>query len=145
MWVGIVGAGAEKFTASGRIAAKRLIVDLLRRPGVEGVVSGRSPLGGVDAWAEEAARLLGLSARIFPPRTQRWSDGYRVRNLEIVKTVDEVHSIVVDRYPPGFEGQKFDLCYHCQTVTHVKSGGCWTMREAQRLGKFGELHIVENR
>jgi hypothetical protein len=38
---------------------------------------------------------------------------------------------------------KFDLCYHCGTKDHVKSGGCWTVKYARKLGKQGKVIIIE--
>jgi hypothetical protein len=148
--IGIVGAAADKFTTLGRVRAKALIVkiitDNLPNPVV---VSGACHLGGVDAWAEEAADCsfeFPHAKRIFPARNRAWGapGGYRERNLQIVEFADEVHSIVVDCYPPSFADRKFDLCYHCGTADHVKSGGCWTVKMARRAGKPGYVHVVQN-
>jgi predicted Rossmann fold nucleotide-binding protein DprA/Smf involved in DNA uptake len=129
--IGIVGHEAAKFTMVTERAARALIRTLLPPGSV--LVSGRSPLGGIDVWAEEEAAALGLETKIFPPLTSSWSTGYKPRNLQIAHTSAIVHCLVVSTYPPGYRGMRFDFCYHCSTRDHIKSGGCWTaLRCAQR-------------
>jgi hypothetical protein len=38
----------------------------------------------------------------------------------------------------------FKKCYHCNTVDHVKSGGCWTGHQAKKIGKKVHWHIIKN-
>jgi hypothetical protein len=139
--IGIVGHGADKFTPIGARNAARIIRVLVGRAGV--VVSGNSPLGGVDVWAEIEAKRQFVPTDIKDPDIHQWNPpggyGYKARNLDIAGS-DEVHCIVVDSYPPSYRGRRFPLCYHCGTADHVKSGGCWTMKKAAR----GYLHIVSN-
>jgi len=131
--VGIVGHEAKKFTPETEARA-RLVIRGLLQPLVgdflNAVVSGRSPLGGIDVWAEEEAGALGIATLIFPPRTNHWATGYKIRNLQIAEASDIVHCIVVRDLPPGYTGMRFPQCYHCLkggcTYPHVKSGGCWT-------------------
>ena len=147
MRIGIVGSGEDKFTgfgASNAIATITNIVCEYLDVGVTPtVVSGHSPIGGIDIWAEEIAELYDLPTEIHAPEIQQWNPpggyGYKARNLDIAKS-DEVHCIVPDVYPEEYEGMRFDLCYHCKNNTHIKSGGCWTMKQANR----GILHIVRN-
>lgn len=152
--VGIVGAEAAKFTDYGEAQAKVIIWNLL----TEGVKlsSGHCHLGGIDIWAEEIAAITGGldPSLIFVPMTLHWKDGYEPRNKQIAEASDEVHNIVVDRYPPKFSGMRFPCCYHCVKlerkkvhpfVPHVKSGGCWTAWYAEeKLGKKSYWHIVSN-
>lgn len=142
--VGIVGAEGAKFTRHGERQAKRLIL-LLLAPG-DVVVSGGCHLGGVDLWAEQAAAYLELPAPIiFRPASRAWSTGYKPRNLLIAERCDVLHNIVVDSYPPGWTGMTFDFCYHCgKDAGHVKSGGCWTAKQARRLGKPAHWHVIQN-
>jgi len=146
--IGIVGSEAAKFCPETEKRAKELIWDLLSRPNeagdntVTGVSSGHCHLGGIDIWAEEIGAQLGLTAYIFPPKTPKWETGYKPRNLQIVAASDEVHCITVKTLPPEYSGMQFPYCYHCKNSTHIKSGGCWTMKQAIKAGKVGVLHII---
>ncbi len=144
MRVGIVGAEGRKFTPRAEARAKRLILSLLA-PG-DIVVSGGCHLGGIDQWAEEAAGILGLPAPIVHrPASLAWSTGYKPRNLLIARDADVLHNIVVDVLPPDWSGMTFPFCYHCGRGSgHVKSGGCWTAKQVQRLGKPAHWHVIDN-
>lgn len=146
--LGIVGNGADKFTPLGVQRAQDWISKGLQRMSDVVVVSGRSPMGGVDVWAESIARLLGKATDIYPPKTLDWA-GYRVRNLQIASHSDRIVVVVADRLPPGYVGMKFDYCYHClkmgrDSMNHIKSGACWTAMQALRLGRRTQWHIVSN-
>jgi hypothetical protein len=143
MIVGIVGSEGAKFTSYGEGMARGIIVDIFNRNGVTGVASGGCHLGGIDVWAIELAKAHLLETYEFLPKHLSW-EYFKKRNLEIVDKSDEVHCITVDILPSSFQGMKFDFCYHCGTKDHVKSGGCWTMRQAIKQGKLGQLHIVRN-
>lgn len=145
--VGIVGAGDEKFTAETRKRARALIEQLLLPNNVV-LVSGRSPIGGIDVWAEEVADERGRMKIIHAPKVKQWDPpgqyGYKARNLDIAKDSDILHVIVVEKYPLGYKGQRFEYCYHCIRIPgreelaygHVKSGGCYTAAKALEMGKF---------
>jgi hypothetical protein len=139
MIIGIVGSEAAKFTPEGEKAAKQLIRKLVSNPAVREVVSGNCHLGGIDIWAEEIAKELGKKFTAFTPVKKSWEGGYRQRNMRIASRSDEVHCITVRRLPPDYDGMRFPLCYHCKTDTHIKSGGCWTMKRAKK----GILHVIE--
>lgn len=140
MKVGIVGHESAKFTDEWRAEAFGVIGRLLER-GVT-LVSGGCHLGGVDVWAEEAAHDLGLPHIIHRPKSRSWSGGYKERNLLIARDSDVVHVIVVRQLPADFVGLRHALCYHCDSVDHVKSGACWTAREAMKLGKPAHWHLI---
>lgn len=143
MRVGIVGNGSDKFTAYGEQQARALIRELLTD--ATAMVSGHSPVGGIDIWAELEAVELGVPLDLKIPAHNSWDPvgryGYKARNLDIAKDSDIVHVIVADDYPPEYRGRRFHVCYHCRTTDHVKSGGCWTGRKAARA----EWHIIPNR
>ncbi len=141
MIIGIVGSEMAKFTSKTRDLAKAKIRELLSQPGVEAVCSGHCHLGGVDIFAEEIADELGLRKEIFPPDALAWP-AYRRRNLKIAMTSDQVYCITIKEYPAGYSGMKFAFCYHCGTPDHIKSGGCWTVLQAQALGKPGEVIVI---
>jgi hypothetical protein len=142
--VGIVGHGSTKFTSDTEEAARTLIRKLLSVPGAI-LVSGHSPVGGIDIWSEEIAKELGIPMEIKSPKDHAWdgSYGYRARNLDIARSSDVVNVILVADYPPNFHGYKFNECYHCHTTDHIKSGGCWTGRQAKQLGKRVKWWILK--
>lgn len=142
MRVGIVGHGADKFTPAGELRARETIRGLLADATV--MVSGHSPVGGIDIWAEEEAAALDITLDLKVPEVNQWNPpgryGYKARNLDIANDSDIVHVILADSYPPGYEGREFPYCYHCKTDDHPKSGGCWTGKKA----KMAMWHIVRN-
>lgn len=140
MHIGIVGHEGKKFTPETEASAREIIRGLLT-PG-DTMVSGGCHLGGVDIYAEEEARALGCDVRVCLPQQRTWEGGYKQRNLEIVQHSDVVHVIVIREYPPDYVGMRFKLCYHCKTNEHIKSGGCWTGKQAEKQGKRAVWHVV---
>lgn len=54
--------------------------------------------------------------------------------------------IVVTQFPEGYKGMRFPYCYHCKTNSHIKSGGCWTVKYAkEKLGKRGYIIEIHKR
>lgn len=152
MKVGIVGNGSDKFTALGEERARMLIREILMAEGATEMVSGHSPVGGIDIWAEEEATKLLVPLDLKVPEINQWDPpggyGYKARNLDIAHDSDRVHVILADVYPEEYRGRRWNICYHHRghesaVVTaenHVKSGGCWTGRKAERA----VWHIVRN-
>ena len=144
MKVGIVGHEAKKFTPETEAKARDIIQSILMggpqssHQANDILVSGGCHLGGIDIWAEEEADKIGLEKEIYLPVIKRWEGGFKQRNLQIVNASDIVHCIVVAEYPPEYVGMKFDYCYHCHTTDHIKSGGCWTARKAEKA----QWHII---
>lgn len=149
MKVGIVGSEAAKFTPRTKVLACAEIVRLIE--GAELVISGHSPLGGIDIWAIKLAERKGIPTQEFPPGVFTWEsvkgvDGFKARNLKIARNSDLVACITVKELPPEYRGMEFpNGCYHCGTPPehHIKSGGCWTMKQAARAGKQTELVVIE--
>lgn len=140
MFLGIVGAGADKFTPAGEAKAKTVIRSLFMTFISDNpiLVSGHSPIGGIDIWTEETAKELGCYSKdhIKEPKQLCWNAeyGYKQRNLDIAKESDVLYVIVVDKYPPNYKGKLFKSCYHCHKTDHIKSGACWTAK------RFEEIH-----
>ena len=156
MKIGIVGHGADKFDERSKEDAKKAIKNILvygdsrifgKVPKAKDVVlvSGHSPVGGIDLWAEEEAKNLGYEMDLKIPKQHTWDAeyGYKQRNLDIARDSDEVWVILVDKYPQDYKGMRFAKCYHCNTSDHVKSGGCWTGKQAEKLGKKVFWHIIK--
>ena len=144
MILGLVGSEEAKFTKQGKIDACNMIRDSILRYKPTGVVSGGCHLGGVDIWAIEVAKEMGISTTEFLPEGYSWLY-YKSRNELIAEESDAVVCITVAQLPPGFkEGGWEKYCYHCKTDKHIKSGGCWTMKRAHKLGKATQLFVVPN-
>lgn len=149
MKVGIVGHGADKFTPLGEKRARERIRRILSSEGASVMISGHSPVGGIDIWAEEEATALGIPLDLKVPEINQWDPpggyGFMARNLDIAQTSDVVHVIVVDKLPPRYRGRTFECCYHCARArfnphNHVKSGACWTGHHAA----VARWYIVRN-
>lgn len=138
--IGIVGSEASKFDAITEANAKAIIQDVIRP--YRKVVSGACHLGGVDVWAIEGAKRAYKEYEEFPPAILKWEGGYKQRNIQIAAASDHVLCITVARLPEGYTGMRFNLCYHCGTNDHVKSGGCWTVHRAIKMGKTGEIIVL---
>lgn len=142
--IGIVGSESAKFTKETERLARLQIRILLGHPDLVKAVSGGCHLGGIDIWAREEAAKLSVPFEEFAPTRHQWSGpgGYEERNLRIVQASTKVVCITVRKLPPGFKGMRFDWCYHCKTGAHVKSGGCWTMKQAAKRGCDTELIVI---
>lgn len=162
MKLGFVGNGTDKFTELGEKRARDFIsaqiwgyLEDLPGEGLncEAMVSGHSPVGGIDIWAEEEATNMGVPLDLKIPEVTQWNPpggyGYKARNLDIARDSDVLCVIVANEYPTDYKGRRFKECYHCKSIgrnatDHVKSGGCWTGKKALEMGKQVIWHIVEN-
>ena len=112
------------------------------------LVSGHCPRGGVDIWAEEVADELGIKKEIYPAPANQWDDkieithhnfdnasltevrqtlkGFKSRNIQIAEASDVLYCL---------SPKANSVCIHCKTTGHLKNGGCWTLRYAEKLGK----------
>lgn len=142
MILGIVGAEAAKFTTETEQLARVVIRSLLAKYRPTEVVSGACHLGGIDVWAIEEAIRSGFHTQEFPPAERSWEYGYKPRNIQIATRSDYVVCIALKVLPPHYTGMRFKSCYHCHSTDHVKSGGCWTMHYAKKLGKQGEVIVL---
>lgn len=143
MILGIVGVERKKLTPARFVGAVTAINDLLNKHDpVDAISSGACHLGGIDLIAEHVADWWGIEKKIFAPKDLNWSTGYMPRNLEIAKASDAVYCITVKTLPEGYDGMRFDLCYHCGTNDHIKSGGCWTVKQALKMGKQGGVIVL---
>jgi hypothetical protein len=146
MKVGIIGHAENKFTIESEKSARKLIRNILAQYHNPILVSGHCPMGGIDIWAEEVAKDLGLQMDLKIPKQNRWDAeyGYKKRNIDIAKDSDILHIILVNGYPKEYKGMVFSKCYHCNSNSHIKSGACWTGKVAEKLGKGVIVHIIKN-
>ena len=143
MRLGIVGSEAAKFTDDTRELAIEAIENLITKHQPSYVISGGCHLGGIDIWAKAACENTGIIFIEHLPKSRSWSGGYKERNLAIARDSDMVVCITVKELPPDYKGMCFKSCYHCDTDTHVKSGGCWTVKQAIKMGKEGRVIVIE--
>lgn len=137
-----MGSEEVKFNSYTRDLARDLIAEFLHDPKITTVVSGGCHLGGIDAWAAELGRTLGLEVVEHLPKHRSWEGGYKQRNIKIAEDSDIVYCITVKELPDTYTGMRFTMCYHCGTDQHVKSGGCWTVKHARKIGKRGEVYVI---
>lgn len=145
--IGIIGHGMDKFTEYGKQEACLKIKDILKnRKEGDVFISGHSPVGGIDIWSEEIAKELGYILDIKAPKQLVWEAeyGYKQRNLDIAKSSDIIYIIVVKELPKEYKGMKFNGCYHCNSKDHIKSGACWTGKQAIALGKNVVYCYIDN-
>lgn len=147
MRIGIVGSEAAKFTpkteAQARAIIEKLIYECSAFDGeIPVVVSGECHLGGIDIFAKEIALSLNVGYIGHPPIVHTWEGGYKQRNLKIAQDSDRVVCITIKQLPESYTGMAFKWCYHCKSDQHVKSGGCWTVKQAKLLGKPGEVIVI---
>jgi len=145
--IGIIGHGSDKFTEYGKQLAQIKIQEILKNKQDGDVfISGHSPVGGIDIWSEDIARELGYTLEIKSPKQQIWDAeyGYKQRNIDIAKSSDVIHIILVKEYPKEYKGMKFNYCYHCDSKDHIKSGACWTGKQAINFKKNVIYHYIDN-
>ena len=143
--IAIVGHAQEKFNTVTERATRLIIRKILSEAINPVLVSGHSPMGGVDIYAEEIATELSIPMEIYKPRNNTWEGGFKDRNIEIANACDEIHVIVVKDYLTNFAGLRHEACYHCKCARpeHIKSGGCWTGNRALKQGKRTTWWVVE--
>lgn len=151
MKIGIIGHGENKFTEKTKQEAKNIIRKIFHIRKIAFLdnlylVSGHSPVGGVDIYAEEIAKEMDIKLDLKIPKQHKWDAeyGYKQRNIDIAKDSDEIYIILVDKYPPNYKGMRFEKCYHCNSTDHIKSGACWTGRYAKKLGKVTKWYLLKN-
>lgn len=138
MRLGIVGHEAAKFTAQTERDARESMARFITLNQPEVVISGRCPLGGIDIWAIEVAKILGFPTKEYPPEVPQWDGGAKIgfkqRNLQIANNSDLVLVVLAKEFPDDYTGRRFSECYHCKRHNaphiHIKSGGCWTAWQA---------------
>ncbi len=126
--VAFVGADSTKWNKQTEIVARLKIINTMRYymsayPNSFIPISGHSPKGGIDIWAEEIAKGLGLEMKIYAPDIFAWEAngkiGYKKRNMMIAENCD-----VLFVFSPMVNGKR------------VWNGGLWTANYAKKIGKI---------
>ncbi|MDE1828605.1 MAG: hypothetical protein KGH65_05595 [Candidatus Micrarchaeota archaeon] len=98
-----------------------------------GIVTGDAE--GVDKLVWEYVKLdekLRKFSRRYEAIEKSWSN-FKPRNIAIAERADRVICLATK-----FKNQK---CYHCEQ-DHQRTGGCWTMQYAKKLGKSGYTIVI---
>ncbi len=90
---------------------------------------------GIDELARRFTGLFtNLGLTICPCKNKEWEpNGFKERNIKIANSCDELICIA--------SHYKTEKCYHCKD-DHQRTGGCWTMKYAKKLGKPTRLYVV---
>jgi hypothetical protein len=144
--IGIVGHCGEKFTEETKAKSIQLIYSILSSQKDAILISGHSPAEGIDVWAEEVAKNLRLQIELKIAEENVWygEHGNRKKFIDIARSSDDIHVIVVEKYPPNYTHRKYKKCIHCLGArsAHVKSGTCWLGIYARKLKKRVQWHII---
>lgn len=135
--IAIVGSSLRKGMKPSRVESYNMIESILKKNGCDAnnciIVSGHSPAGGIDIWAENIAKEKNIPTNIY------YSKGYSgqaftERNKKIANNSDMLYNIVV-KSPNSY-------CNYHKTYGHQQSGGCMTEMMAQREGIRTNLELV---
>lgn len=134
MYIAIVGTShlydEEKERAWVKIED---IVNKARRNN-DSIITGDAD--GIDKIVKTVCNLSDVDFRMYESKIKQWGGvgGFKERNTAIAERADLIYSIST--------AIKQEPCYHCELGTHERTGGCYTMRLGQKLGKKGELIVV---
>jgi len=118
MKIGIVGSSKCPYNADSIFFIKNIIDSY---PPDTTFISGGAK--GVDVIVEDICELMGRTIIIHNPRTNNWA-GFKERNIRIADMSDEVVSVALK-----YSGNR---CYHCNSISHDKTAGCWTMNKCKK-------------
>jgi len=78
---------------------------------------------------------LEIPHRVYEAKVKGWANegGFKDRNIRIAENSDYVYSITTRT--------KDEECYHCN-LPHQRTGGCWTLKYANSIGKKGSVIII---
>ncbi len=143
MKIAIVGT-SHTLTKNEEQDIEQYITHIISKYGIgDEIISGGAK--GVDTLGLEVAKGLGFKTEVYEPEVNEWTPpngkiGYKKRNLKIAKTCDELYCITI----PKRKGEP--ECYHHDPPQdHTKTAGCWTLKEALKLGKTTHLMVITAR
>ena len=127
--------GTSKLTEEEEQKALVVIETLIDRAMFEANTIVTGDADGIDKLVRTQAksRLANLNVHIAKKKAWNGNDGFKERNKRIVNNSDYVYSITTKT--------KTTKCYHCDKE-HERTGGCWTLQHAIKLGKSGEVIVL---
>lgn len=84
MRLAIVGSQAKAWDLDGAACARGVIRGVCAVLEPAEIISGRSPGGGVDQWAEDYANLFGIQFTPFEASQNSWPH-FKARNIQIAE------------------------------------------------------------
>ena len=106
-----------------------------RQEKIEWILTGDAK--GVDLLVREicCTDWINKPLLVTTAKEKKWDgkNGFKARNSIIAKDCDELICITTKT--------KTRKCYHCDE-DHQRTGGCWTMQLAKKLGKITRLYVV---
>lgn len=90
---------------------------------------------GIDTIVRELAVQYNIPFKMYKALEKQWYGkyGYKRRNTEIANDADYVISVTTQT--------KTQKCFHCNK-DHQRTGGCYTLNSALKLGKKGEVIVI---
>ena len=135
MKVAIVGTSAKDLSVEQHSAISIRISQILARYTYDTIIiSGGA--AGVDSVAIYLAKQFGFETLVYYPKIHKWEGGYMERNLEIANACDVLYCISVSTSEP-------DCYHHPEKMRHLKTAGCWTLAEADKLEKQCYLEVID--
>src|SRR5690348_1398344 len=99
------------------------------------IISGGAK--GVDSISLEIAKSLGYTTVVYEPINKTWTS-FKERNLIIAQECDQLFCLSVPVH-------KTRCYHHFVPQNHEKTAGCWTMKQAEKLGKQTRLLVMPSR
>lgn len=132
----IVGANGKTLDSMDKVKAMKVITtiynDKVNEKKNPTLLSFNNPRGGISVLVELFATEFKAENKIYS-----LGDGmeeWKVAQRKLAKDCDNLYCLVTEvRDKP---------CYHCLSLDHERNGGCYTMKEAGKLGKKVKLIIL---
>lgn len=106
--------GSEHWPDGSEPRVKAMIRAAIEAYPPDMIISGGA--AGVDTWAVEVARGMGVPCQEFPPNNRRWApDGFKARNIVMARTCTRMLAI--------------------RSLTSTRYGSGWTADYAEKIGK----------
>ena len=127
--VGINGMNLDEYERN-KIMAE--IMTICKKYNKKKILSLKNPRGGVSTFVELYAKEFKIDNKEYDlgENLKDWKEG----NKKMVKECDILYCLTTM--------VKRRSCYHCLSLDHEVSGGCFAMKEAKKLGKPVNLLIL---